>query len=305
MMCRVATASGSAENYAERPPLPLDTTISVRDGDTVYRVHHYLGRWSCSCESFRRIGACWHIEVALKRCRGAEELTPASVAEAGVPDENPYVARNVAFRQRFQANIQTLRPTFDQQKPHTLWIGCSDSRVVPELIVDAGPGELFVHRNIGNIVPLPQSGDDCLSSVLSYALHHLPSVRDIVVCGHIDCGAMKALLNPPSAEAEPGLVRWLAQIGPFLAPTSNGRAYLRALIEANVHLQLQNLQQYEAVRERLRSGSLTLYGLLYDVRDGSLQELARVHDVEPTPPVGSAQDVGYEPALVSRQRRQS
>ena len=96
------------------------------------------------------------------------------------------------------------------QSPSTLMISCSDSRVVPELITQSEPGDLFVIRNAGNIVPPWQRVNGGVTSTIEYAVVAL-GVTDIVVCGHADCGAMKALMNPSSLETMPNVAAWLRQ----------------------------------------------------------------------------------------------
>src|SRR5678815_962805 len=95
------------------------------------------------------------------------------------------------------------------QSPQALFVGCSDSRVALDLVTQTGPGDLFVCRNAGNIVPAHGGGDpDAVSATIEYAVCQL-GVRDIVVCGHSDCGAMKALLNPASLDDMPQVRSWL------------------------------------------------------------------------------------------------
>jgi len=211
-----------------------------------------------------------------------EQEIGIGVTSTGGNGRNPYVERNASFRRYFQAHIEELRPTFNGQEPHTLWIGCSDSRVPPELIVGARPGELFVHRNIGNMVPPPNSADGCTAAVLTYALEHLPSVRNIVVCGHSGCGAMAALTDLTHDGLEPELSWWLAQAEPLLdrVLAMTGVAdFAQVLVEANVAFQIEQLRRYPTVIERLDAGALAIYGLVYDITDGSLRELTRVRSL--------------------------
>jgi carbonic anhydrase len=157
------------------------------------------------------------------------------------------------------------------QSPKVLWIGCSDSRVTPERITSAEAGELFVHRNIGNIVP--HSSWD-FATVLEYAIRHL-KVEEIVVCGHSDCGAMKAL-GKPSTDAY--IPPWLGHAGEVLPrvdaemarlshpPDEKGR---RRMIELeNVRLQLAHLRGYALVKEAEAQGKVRVHGLYYDLETG-------------------------------------
>jgi len=157
------------------------------------------------------------------------------------------------------------------QSPKVLWIGCSDSRVTPERITSAEAGELFVHRNIGNIVPLSSWS---FATVLEYALRHL-KVQEIVVCGHSDCGAMKAL----GKETEDVYIPlWLNNAGEVLAkvdadvkrlphpPDERGR---RRMIELeNVRLQIAHLKTYPLVRRGEAEGTIRVHGLYFDLDSG-------------------------------------
>ncbi len=166
------------------------------------------------------------------------------------------------------------------QRPRQLFITCADSRVVPNLITTSGPGDLFCVRNIGNLVPMSSAGDRSVGAAIEYAVQIL-NVSTIVVCGHSDCGAMKALVKGSAARgshlhswlrnAEPSLIR-------FHAPTSSGCENLPVadrLAVANVAQQLDNLLGYQCVREAITAGTLTLKGLYFDISN------ARVYLVDP------------------------
>ena len=112
-----------------------------------------------------------------------------------------------------------LRPRFERlangQQPHTLFITCSDSRIVPHLLTQTEPGELFVLRNAGNLVPPWTAEHAGEAATIEYAVQVL-NVREIVVCGHSHCGAMQALLDPASVESLPAVRQWLAHAQPVL-----------------------------------------------------------------------------------------
>jgi carbonic anhydrase len=162
------------------------------------------------------------------------------------------------------------------QSPKVLWIGCSDSRVTPERITSAEAGELFVHRNIGNIVPLSSWS---FATVLEYALRHL-KVQEIVVCGHSDCGAMKAL----GKETEDVYIPlWLNNAGEVLPkvdaevkrlphpPDERGR---RRMIELeNVRLQIAHLRTYPLVRKAEAEGAIRVHGLYFDLDSGRVSRV--------------------------------
>ena len=163
------------------------------------------------------------------------------------------------------------------QQPQTLFIACADSRVVPELITQTSPGELFVCRNIGNVVPAYGEMLGGVSAVIEYACVAL-EVTDIVICGHSDCGAMKALLNPddPLLRTMPTVASWLRNaeaarsVVAVTHPGVEGEAQVQALVEQNVRTQLAHLATHPSVAARLASGQLALHGWVYTIADGSV-----------------------------------
>jgi carbonic anhydrase len=159
------------------------------------------------------------------------------------------------------------------QSPKVLWIGCSDSRVDPERITAARAGEIFVHRNIGNIVPI--SGWN-FATVLEYAIKHL-KVKDIVICGHSDCGAIKGL----DKETDDAYVPfWLGnaieakeRVDERLPPASTPEekvARLDEIAKENVRLQLKHLRNYPLVKKAERDEKIRLHGLYFDLGSGTL-----------------------------------
>ncbi|GBQ67476.1 carbonic anhydrase [Ameyamaea chiangmaiensis NBRC 103196] len=169
----------------------------------------------------------------------------------------------------------------DGQSPDTLFIACADSRVNPSLITQTKPGELFVLRNIGNIVPAYGEMLGGVSSAIEYAVMAL-GVSHIIVCGHSDCGAMKALLNPdPSAlDSMPTVRSWLrnaeaarAVIATKLEATSAGPASVQSMAEQNVLLQIAHLRTHPAVAAALARGTLILQGWFYDIETGAVTVL--------------------------------
>ncbi|MDD4255375.1 MAG: carbonic anhydrase [Methanofollis sp.] len=165
------------------------------------------------------------------------------------------------------------------QSPTVLWIGCSDSRVAPERITSAKAGEIFVHRNIGNIVRI---GDWNFATILEYAVKHL-KVSDIVVCGHSDCGAIKALASDKESN-EAYIPLWLSNAAvaratvetkmPKPTKAEDLRAWHRMIEEENVKLQLENLRTYPIVREAEKEGKVTVHGLYFDLETGKLDQIA-------------------------------
>ena len=162
------------------------------------------------------------------------------------------------------------------QAPHTLFIACADSRVSPDLITQARPGELFVLRNIGNIVPGYGEMLGGVSAVVEYAVSAL-GVTDIVVCGHTDCGAMKALSDPQASRLDemPTVRSWLqnataAHTAARTLTSRDGTDPMRRLIEQNVLLQLTHLRTHPSVAARMAEGRLFLHGWLYDIANGQI-----------------------------------
>lgn len=157
------------------------------------------------------------------------------------------------------------------QKPTTLFIGCCDSRLVPNLLTDSGPGEIFVVRNVGNFVP-PFESDDGFhgtSAAIEFAVMIL-GVTDIVVCGHSDCGAIRALYRPPNAST-PHINRWLTLGRPAMIEGGTGTAdeYIRTE-QRSIAVQLERLLTFPMVRERVDAGKLALHGWYFVIDTGEV-----------------------------------
>jgi carbonic anhydrase len=176
-------------------------------------------------------------------------------------------------------SLPAYRSTFARlakgQSPDCLFITCADSRVVPNLLVSMDPGDLFVVRNVGNLVaPADVKGQSVgdLSEVaaLEFSLLHLPVV-DVVVCGHSGCGAMKALLAGSVDQRTPHLGNWLelgrGALQSFQrgGPVGEGLPDADRLSQLNVLQQLEHLRTYPLVRERLEAGTLRLHGWWFDI----------------------------------------
>ncbi len=162
------------------------------------------------------------------------------------------------------------------QNPEALFLTCSDSRVVPSLITHTKPGDLFVCRNAGNIAPAYGEVIGGVSATIEYAVLAL-NVQHIIICGHSDCGAMKALLEPQKLEGMPSVIAWLrhAERARFVVRENythlQGAALLEALIEQNVIAQVENIKTHPAVAARLMKGALELHGWVYDIETGSVR----------------------------------
>jgi len=162
------------------------------------------------------------------------------------------------------------------QHPHSMIITCADSRVVPEVFTDSEPGELFVCRNVGNIVPPYVQFTGGVSAAIEYAVAVL-GVANIVVCGHSDCGAMKSTLNPEGIAELPAVSAWLrhAQVAKLRVEASgccdDPVHKLGALTEENVIAQLDHLRSHPSVAARLAGGQLGLHGWVYDIETGTIK----------------------------------
>jgi carbonic anhydrase len=180
------------------------------------------------------------------------------------------------FREKFDSQHEVFERLAEEgQNPKVLWIGCSDSRVVPELITGADPGELFDVRNIANIVPPAPTIACATGAAIEYAVLHL-EVSHIVVCGHTECGGIKALESPPSASAEPHIASWLELAEPAREQVLQGNVpeaeiYLET-IKTNILMQCDNLRTYPCVADRERSGELSVHPWLYDLHTGEIFE---------------------------------
>jgi carbonic anhydrase len=168
------------------------------------------------------------------------------------------------------------RAATETQRPHTLFIACADARVDPTEITQSSPGEVFVLRNIGNMVPGYGEMMGGNSAVIEFAVDAL-KVRHIVICGHTDCGAMKALLAPDTVKSMPTVTSWLtnAKAALTVAETLHTkvewrRDLLSVLTEQNVLLQLQHLKTHPAVAGAMAMGELTVSGWVYDIGHGQV-----------------------------------
>lgn len=160
------------------------------------------------------------------------------------------------------------------QQPRALFITCADSRIVPNLILQAEPGELFLIRNAGNIVP-PAGSADGGGTVASieYAVVAL-GVTDVILCGHTNCGAMKGILHPEKVAAMPSVSAWVQHAAPARRaverryPQAVEEDRLERVVEQNVIQQVKNLLTHPFIRSRVEIGRLEIYGWVYDIRTG-------------------------------------
>ncbi len=178
-----------------------------------------------------------------------------------------------------EENFRPLQGLFQQlskgQSPETLFITCSDSRIDPNLLTRSQPGDLFILRNAGNIVPPHGAAGGGEAATIEFAVAAL-GVKDIIICGHSGCGAMRGLLEPEIIAPLPALASWLTH-----AETTrrivldnyqhlDGDRLVMAMVEENVLVQLENLRTLPAVASRLVKGDLHLHGLVYKIETGDV-----------------------------------
>lgn len=190
------------------------------------------------------------------------------------------LARLTAGIAKFQADVfPAQRELFKRlehgQSPLALFFTCADSRIVPNLILQTGPGEIFTERTPGNIVPKYSDHVGGVTASMEFAVKVL-RVPLIIICGHTDCGVMKALLEPEKASGMPALQSWMRHSQPARERLlrddsgSSGEERLRKLTEHNVLAQLENLQTHPAVEAAMASRSLQIQGWIYDIGNGAI-----------------------------------
>jgi carbonic anhydrase len=170
-----------------------------------------------------------------------------------------------------------LKAVSEPQRPHALFITCADSRLDPELITQSGTGDIFVTRNIGNLVPAYGEMMGGVSAVVEYAVTGL-KVQHVVICGHSDCGAMKALVRPESLTEMPAVRNWMNNAAAAMSVAKSmankderPSEFVKRLTEENVLLQLQHLRTHPSVAGAMARGELTISGWVYDIGKGEVR----------------------------------
>jgi len=187
------------------------------------------------------------------------------------------ISGNVIFQNTlFKQNHERYSELVKGQQPPVLWIGCSDSRLQTGHITNTEAGTLFMHRNIGNMVP---ANDWSLATVLEYGIRHL-KVQDIVICGHSDCGAIKALDKDLEDVYIP---HWLNnaieakhRIDAKIKKPSNPQEQKnrsRMIEQENVRLQVEHLRTYPIIKKALKEKRIEIHGLYYDLETGGLSKI--------------------------------
>ena len=180
------------------------------------------------------------------------------------------------FQQNVFGTQQELFERLSQgQNPETLFITCSDSRINPNLLTQTQPGDLFILRNAGNLIPpySPTAGGE--AATIEFAVKGL-KVKDVIVCGHSHCGAMEGLLHPEKTEGFPALNRWLEhaevtrRIVTELYPSRTPEERLNVAIQENILAQMENLRTHPSIAAALAAGRIRIHGWVYKIETGEI-----------------------------------
>ncbi|RDV25106.1 carbonic anhydrase [Alteromonas aestuariivivens] len=174
----------------------------------------------------------------------------------------------------FPGKKATFAKLANGQSPEVLFITCADSRIDPNLVTQTGPGDLFICRNAGNIVPPHSNQTGGMTASIEFAVAAL-GVSHIVVCGHTDCGAMKGALNPQGLDALPHVKEWLGhcRVATEVVKERCGElnhSHLDEVTRENVVQQLQHLRTHPAVAAKIATGQVKLHGWVYDIEKGEI-----------------------------------
>ena len=161
------------------------------------------------------------------------------------------------------------------QNPEVLFITCSDSRIDPNLLTNAEPGDLFICRNAGNVVPPHSNVTGGMTASIEFAVSIL-GVQHIVICGHTDCGAMRAVIDPAGLDSVPHVKNWLGhcRAAGEIVKAKYGKLqpqHMNDVIEANVVMQMQHLRTHPAVAVQLAQKAISLHGWVYDIKSGDVK----------------------------------
>lgn len=187
------------------------------------------------------------------------------------------IAEGIATFQKdiFPSQREMFQRLSRGQEPLALFITCADSRIVPNLITQTDPGEIFIERNPGNMVPTFSEHVGGVTAGIEYA-NLVLKVPIIVVCGHTDCGVMKALMSPATTDGMPGVQTWMQYGASAREKVLRDHAdksadeKLRRLTSANVLQQVENLKSHPSVARRFAAGEVEIYGWVYDIGSGTI-----------------------------------
>jgi len=188
-----------------------------------------------------------------------------------------FAAGVVQFQSKVFPEKKDLFESLSQgQSPEALFITCSDSRIETAMITQTDPGELFICRNAGNIVPPHTQHTGGMTASIEFAVAAL-NVPHIVVCGHSECGAMKGAMNPEGLDSLPHVKEWLGfskaavDIVHELGQNMSDAEKMDLLLKQNVILQIQHLRTHPTVATRLAKNDLVLHGWVYDIKTGGIE----------------------------------
>jgi carbonic anhydrase len=182
---------------------------------------------------------------------------------------------------KFRSKVfPTRRALFERlansQEPKALFLTCADSRIIPSLITQTGPGELFIERNPGNIVPVYSDIAVGVSASIEYAIAAL-GAKHVIVCGHSDCGAVRGMMQPEKLAGMSAVGRWLSYGAEAASRLScdggdpSDEARLQRLTRLNVIVQIEHLQSHPSVRAAQDRGELHIHGWVYDIATGGVE----------------------------------
>lgn len=190
-----------------------------------------------------------------------------------------YAEGNKLFKTYFKKNKESLLELVKGQKPKALFIGCSDSRVIPDLMLQTNPGDLFVLRNVGNFVPPYKPDDDfhATATGIEYAVSVL-KVQEIIICGHTHCGACRHLYETVDDDSLIHTKKWLelgksSKASAILSLGNNAplEDLLRLTEKLSVIKQIENLLTYPTVKKRFEESDLYIHGWIYDIETGTIE----------------------------------
>lgn len=176
----------------------------------------------------------------------------------------------------YKENKKLFKELATAQHPEVLLITCSDSRIDPNLITQTKPGDLFICRNAGNIVPPHSNNTGGMTASIEYAVEVL-AVEHIVICGHSDCGAMHGAMNPEAIASLPHVSNWLGHSYAALARVKArhngtvGPEHLEEMTQENVIMQMKHLETHPSVAAKMATGEIELHGWVYDIAAGSVR----------------------------------
>lgn len=176
------------------------------------------------------------------------------------------------FKEQFRLNMQFYKKLSSEgQNPCVMYIGCSDSRVIPEKLLNLSEGDVFVVRNIANIIPPAGSKDTSVSAALEFAIKSL-NIGQVIICGHTNCGGVTSMAQDADSKEYPQIADWMKYAHPVLQEIpEGGEDRVERLIRKNVLLQKKNLLSYDFVQRKYEMGALEIHPWLYDLDKGDIR----------------------------------